>query len=101
MNKVIGRPNYDTLHLLHNEIKYNAISVQSNLGGGQHGYLGLVVRPTTYVMISKNHFVNPVHPGTLIIPVLQTHQNQDELKRHYSKNLRIFHQMGEVERALI
>ena len=48
LTKIIGVPTYDTLHLLHNKIKSNTISFYSNLGGGQNGYLGLVVRPTAY-----------------------------------------------------
>ena len=48
LTKIIGVPTYDTIHILHNKIKSNTISFYSNLGGGQHGYLGLVLRPTAY-----------------------------------------------------
>ena len=37
LTKIIDFPTYDTLHLLHNNIKHNAMAVQSNNGGDQHG----------------------------------------------------------------
>ena len=83
LTNIIGVPNYDTLHLLHSEIKSNALAVHSNLGGGQHGYLGLVVRPTAYVLLSNTPFFCPVHPITLGIPVVATHHAQDEFKGQY------------------
>jgi hypothetical protein len=46
LTKIIGIPAFETLHLLNQGIKSNAITVHSNLGGGQHGHLGLVVSPT-------------------------------------------------------
>ena len=36
-------PTYYTLHNLHKQIKSNAASVPSALGGGQHEHLGLVL----------------------------------------------------------
>jgi hypothetical protein len=34
LTKIIGIPTYDTLHKIYQEIKSNAISVHSDLGGG-------------------------------------------------------------------
>ena len=63
LSKITGVLTYDTLHLLHNEIKSNALAVHSNIGGGQHGYLGLVVSLTAYYVLTKTPFVSQVHPG--------------------------------------
>ena len=38
-----GEPTFETLHNLWNEIKANANFVYSNIGGGAHGDLGLVL----------------------------------------------------------
>jgi len=43
LTKIHGEPDYDTLHRLHNELKSNAGSVPSTLGGGAHGHLGLIL----------------------------------------------------------
>ena len=71
LTKIIGFLTYDTLHLLHSKIKSNAISVHSNIGSGQHGYLSLVLRPTAYALL-KTILVRPVHPGTLVIAAVAT-----------------------------
>ena len=87
----MGIPNYETLHLLHNEIKSNAMAVQSNLGGGKHGYLGLVVSLTAYGLLTNTPFVNQIHTGKLVTPIAATCHAQEEVKRQHEKNLRVFH----------
>ena len=94
LTKIIGVLTYETLHLLHSKINPNGIAVHSNIGGDQHSYLGLVFSPTACALLSNTHFVSPVHTGTLVIPIVATHQTQDKLKRQQDKNLRIFHEMG-------
>ena len=42
LTKIDGKPNIMTLLKLKNELKANAQSVPTVLGGGQHGHLGLV-----------------------------------------------------------
>ena len=56
LSKIIGVLIYDALHILHNEIQFNAISVQSNIRGGQRGHCGLVVSPTAYALLINNRF---------------------------------------------
>ena len=36
-------PTYETLYYLKNKLKANASSVPTTLGGGNHGYLGMVL----------------------------------------------------------
>ena len=85
LTKITGVPTYETLHLLHNEIKANTMAVQSNLGSGQHGYLGLVFILTYYVLLTNTPFVLQVYPGKLRIPIAVTCHAQEELKRQYEK----------------
>ena len=101
MTKIIGVPTYDTLHILHNDIKYNSIVVHYNFGGYQPGYLVLVVSPTDYALLSNALFVNPIQPVTIVIPTVTTHHAQDELKCQYDENLQNFHEMQRVERKLM
>ena len=42
LNKITGVLTYETLHLLYNEIKSNAMAVHYSIGGVQHVYLILV-----------------------------------------------------------
>ena len=38
-------PDYDAINEIHQLLTANAASVECNLGGGQNGYLGLVLPP--------------------------------------------------------
>ena len=97
----MGIPTYETLHLIHNKIKANAMTVHSNIGGRQHGYLGLLVSLTAYSLLNNTPFVCQVHLGNLSIPIAATRHAQEELKHQYNENLRVFHKTRGVERALI
>ena len=86
LSKIMGVPTYEILHLLHNEINSKAMGVHSNIGGGKHGYLWLVVIPIAYAPLTNTPIFHQLHPGNLIIPIAATHHAQEELKRHYEKN---------------
>jgi hypothetical protein len=61
-----GRPNRQSLSLLHDEINANAISVPSTRGTGTLGHLALTVSAAKYTQASGNStvFVPPTHPGS-------------------------------------
>ena len=48
LTKIYGRPTIEKLLVLYREVKVNAQTVHNTLGGGQHGYLRLVLDPITY-----------------------------------------------------
>ena len=52
LTKIHGKHKYPQLQLILNKIKANESSVQSNLGGGIHGHLGLVCIPEDYEEVS-------------------------------------------------
>ena len=58
-----GKPTYESIYALHAQIKSNAASVPSVLGGGQHGYLGLCLSPVRYNQLSLVPFILPADPG--------------------------------------
>ena len=60
---IVGEPTYATLKTLKDQLKANAASVPTTLGGGNHGYLGLILSPATYVTISPTAFIEPAYPG--------------------------------------
>ena len=68
LTTIIGKPNYETLQRLKKQLKANARSVPSTLGGGQNGLLGLVLDLTEYAIISVVPFVREPYPGALILP---------------------------------
>ena len=77
LTKIVCCPTYDTLQVLKNEIKANALSVHSNLRGGQHGHLGLAISPVAYVHVSNAAYDTPVYPSKLVIAAQTTCQVAD------------------------
>ena len=85
-----GMPTYETIQETHMLLKANAASIQSELGGGAHGLLGLALSPTAYQTITGSPFVPPVNPGTLpAIPALQTGPQINEFVRAHNEDLRV------------
>ena len=46
LTKICGEATYDTLHHLKDELKANTSSVPTTLGGGNHGYIDMILTPT-------------------------------------------------------
>ena len=50
--RINSEPTYQSLKRLKTELRANASSVDTDLGGGDHGYLGLVLSDAEYARIS-------------------------------------------------
>ena len=68
LTKIIGPLTYRQLKTIKDELKANAASIYSELGGGAHGYLGLALLVLEYANVSATMFVRQVHPGKLRTP---------------------------------
>ena len=100
LTKIHGPPTYETLVQLHNEIKANASSVPSSLGGGAHGHLGLVVPPAQYALLSNFPYVRPRQPPPFFIPPGADPQMAQMLRDNHIESLRIFREYLGVENTL-
>ena len=58
-----GNPDYAAIKDNHQFLTSNAASAECNLGGGQNGYLGLILPPEQYARVSGTAFVLPPDPG--------------------------------------
>ena len=101
LTPIIGEPTYETLRVRYNQIKNNARSIHTSLGGGQHGHLGLVLTPQQYTLLSPNHpYTKPPRPPPLVIPEYQLpHIVQTEQLRH-AEQPRLFNECNNVQQAL-
>ena len=64
LKRIEGEPTLDTILLLHRQVKRNAQSVPTTLGGGQLGYLALVISTQKYDAIpNSTPFERPQEPG--------------------------------------
>ena len=97
LTKIHGEPTYKGLKTLKNELKSNAISVTSDLGGGAHGQLGLVLIPAEYAAISPVPYVCPVHPGPLVVPAGTAQHEARRLQDDHKETIGLFCETIDVE----
>ena len=101
LTKIRGDPTYLSLSELERECRANGTSVQTTLGGGTQGHLGLTCSAPAYERVAPGTpFIRPV------LPVLQQTANatgfQIEAARTvYDDELKVFHVCNLVERLII
>ena len=95
-----GAPTNKTLKRLKQELPENASSVESDLGGGDHGYLGFVLTDAEYATVTSTPFVLPTYPATLTIPT-GTDQVQALILQEIHKDAKnAYYECKNVEKAL-
>ena len=73
LTKIHGAPTAENLLRMQRELRANASSVYSDLAGGQHGHLFLVLTDVQIGIVAPNQqYDRPQHPGPLVIPDGQT-----------------------------
>jgi hypothetical protein len=66
---VQGEPDYQTIHAIRKSLQANARAIDTHLGGGTLGHLGLIVSDASYAMIAPatdagpTLWVSPTAPG--------------------------------------
>ena len=100
LTKIHGEPTFEGVRRLHKELMVNAQTVHSDLGGGAHGHLGLVLSPARYALISNTAYNRPNHPGPLVIPAGTTQHIARTMKDQHTERLRVFREVMGVEQAL-
>ena len=99
LTKITGRPQYSNLKTIKDELKANAGKVQCDLGGGNNGHLGLLLKPAEYTHVNPTAYVRPVHPG-VVIPIGGSQIENTNLRAAYNEELRLFREANAVEEAL-
>ena len=97
-----GAPTNKTMKRLKQELRENASSVESDLGGGDHGYLGLVLTDIDYTTVcDATAFTAPVFPITpLVIPIGTDQVQALNLREQYKDAKRAYYECKNVEKAL-
>ena len=101
LSKIHGEPTFSSLKILKQELKANASRVTSDLGGGTHGHLGLVLTPAEDQLVSVDVYTRPLHPGVLTIAADSTNHQANRLTLHHAEGIRIFRETIELEKVLI
>lgn len=99
LTKITGLPTYESLKTIKDELQANASTVQCDLGGGQHGHLGLVLSDVEYAQVSQTPYTRPVHPGANP-PAGASNWQSQVLREQHHENIRLFREANGVEEAL-
>ena len=92
LTAIRGEYTYEKIHHLKNELKANASLVPTTLGGGNHGYLGMILTPAEYRHISPTDPLTQIpNPGVLVPnPAGTAAQIASTENTHRLKNIYIF-----------
>ena len=98
---ITGEPNYALLKNLKDQLKANATSIRTTLGGGNHGYLGLILSPSAYATITTTPFQESNYPGQHpTIPAGTNATNTSAIICHHTEDLKQWHECKNIITAL-
>ena len=96
-----GEPTHQGLKRLNTELRANASSIDSDLGGGDHGYLGLVLTAPEYTEVCPTAFTAPNFPARLTLPATATAVEAAIAREERQDQIREYRECSEVEKALL
>lgn len=96
----LGEPTLWSLLTSQGQIKANASSIHTTLGGGKHGHLGLVIYPAIYLTVSNTPYNRPIIP-TLNITSADTQYVLTEKRHQHTTSMQLFKDTDAVERAIV
>jgi hypothetical protein len=105
--KIRSLPTFETLRVLKQDLQDNAKSITSILGGGGHGYLGLIMSPAEYAIEVGNDangnpqpFIAPIYPGSRAVVDGATARERKEQVRTYNQDMVEWREYEVVQQAL-
>ena len=101
LDKIHGKPTFSSLNRLKKQLKANAQSVVSDLGGGAHGHLGLVLSPAEYQLVSNTPYDMPNHPGPFSLPRNTDAAEAIRRREAHQERVRKFRESLDIKKALI
>ena len=100
---IIGEPNNKSIKRLKQELRANSSSVDTDLGGGDHGYLGLYLSDVEYARIipTPTPFIAPTWPGTLALDPASTAVQAVHAREHHQDQIRLYRECKNMEKFLL
>ena len=77
IEKYTGEPNYQVIKEVEQKIIKKVSSYPSKLGRGNQGYLGLILNPQKYNLVTGTLFNSHLNPGSL--PTLPSNPTQPQI----------------------
>ena len=102
LTRIHGLPTTTSLIELRDEIRANAQSVITTLGGGNWGHMGLVCSPMMYAtMMGSRLYIHPVNPGPFEVQDINIGPAEvTEQKAAWDEQTRLYREVNGVERNL-
>jgi hypothetical protein len=105
-NKVLtplrGQPTYESLKTLNKQLKANAASVPSTLGGGLYGHLGLIMSPQRYATLANAvPWVTPLPVPPFVAPLGATAAQLEAARDVWRESQYRFDLFHATEKALL
>ena len=66
IERISGEPSYHSIKEVERKLIKNASSFPSELGDSQHGYLGLVLTPEKYQLVTRSTFTPHLNLGSIL-----------------------------------
>jgi FAD synthase len=96
-----SRPTHLTLATLHRELNTHAMAQKTSLGGGNHGYLALLLSNADYAQLTPAAFVDPVYPGPNLVHLpTATVAQITETNRAYAAVMVAYNTFHEMENTI-
>ena len=98
-----GEPTKKSPKRIKTKLRANASSVDTDLGGGDHGYLGLVLIDAKYARINPTpaYFSAPNFPAGRVIIATDTAVEAMQTREMHAEKTRIYREYKNVEKALL
>ena len=97
----IGEPNFQIIKEVERKLVKNASSYPSELGGGNHGHLGLSLQPTKYTLVTGQDFIPHPNPGLLpAFPANLTQPQIAQISTTHKEALRLWHEQHALIKAI-
>ena len=99
---IIGRPASQTLTELKQLLYENAATIPSNIGGGNHGHLGIIMPPAIFfIMAGGAAWIAPNNPGVApAIPAGATGPQMQRIITQFKNDQAVFRTYHNVDKAL-
>ena len=101
VTKIEGEPSYQSLRTLETELIQNASSIFTELGGGNHGYLGLLLEAAKHLEITGHDFSRHPNPGPIpTFPANPTQPQIAQINATHKEQLRLYREQQTLIKAL-
>ena len=103
LTHIDGEPTYETISKISHELYTNAATLASKLGGGQHGHIGMVMKPALYATLSATPYINPPEPpetAPLDPAQLYMDVHRQQIRDNHALQVKTFQEHNNMDAAL-